>query len=51
LQDPEALVRGAAAWAVGKLGGAQARKILESGMVRETADSVRGEIHDALQRV
>jgi epoxyqueuosine reductase len=48
LQDPEALVRGYAAWAIGKIGGTQGREILESGLARETAESVQKEIRDAL---
>ena len=50
LQEPEALVRGTAAWAIGKIGGARGREILESGLARETSESVIKEIRDALER-
>ena len=35
LQEPEALVRGTAAWAIGKIGGAQGREIIESALTRK----------------
>lgn len=48
MQDPEELVRGYAAWALGKIGGSQARQILEASLARETAESARKEIEAAL---
>lgn len=48
MQDPEGLVRCYAAWALGKIGGNQARQILEASLARETAESVRNEIKSAL---
>ncbi len=48
MQDPEELVRGYAAWALGKIGGSQARQILEASLARETAESARQEIEAAL---
>lgn len=48
LKDPEGLVRGYAAWALGRIGGAKSRKILAAGLAGETAEPVRGEIEAAL---
>jgi epoxyqueuosine reductase len=48
MQDPEELVRGYAAWALGRIGGSQARQILEASLARETAESARKEIEAAL---
>jgi epoxyqueuosine reductase len=49
LDDAEALVRGHAAWALGRLGGAAARAHLERAVRRETDDWVRDECQLALQ--
>ncbi len=51
MQDSEELVRGYAAWALGKIGGSQAKQILEASLARETADSARKEIEAALTAV
>jgi len=48
MQDPEELVRGYAAWALGKIGGVQARQVLEASLTHETAKSTRREIEAAL---
>ncbi len=48
MQDSEELVRGYAAWALGRIGGSQARQILEAGLAHETAKPARGEIKAAL---
>ncbi len=48
MQNPEELVRGYAAWALGKIGGVQARQVLEASLARETAKSARREIEAAL---
>ena len=48
MQDSEELVRGYAAWALGKIGGSQAKHILEASLARETAESARNEIEAAL---
>jgi epoxyqueuosine reductase len=48
LADPVALVRGHAAWALGRIGTLAARRALERAAAREDADDVRGEIADAL---
>jgi epoxyqueuosine reductase len=49
LDDPEPLVRGHAAWALGRLGGRAARAALESALSRETDAEVRDECALALQ--
>ena len=49
LDDPEPLVRGHAAWALGRLGGAAARAALTYGLSRETDAWVRDECGLALQ--
>jgi epoxyqueuosine reductase len=49
LADPEPLVRGHAAWALGRIGGREARETLVSSLQRETHTYVRGEIRLALQ--
>jgi len=48
MQDPEELVRGYAAWALGKIGGMQAMKVLESALQREASQFARKEIENAL---
>ena len=48
MQDSEEMVRGYAAWALGKIGGSQARQVLEASLARETAESARREIEAAL---
>lgn len=48
MKDPEELVRGYAAWALGRIGGSLAKQVLEEHISRETADSVKKEIRDAL---
>jgi epoxyqueuosine reductase len=48
LDDPEPLVRGHAAWAVGQIGGAASRAILEAARRREADVSVCSEIEAAL---
>jgi len=49
LDDPEPLVRGHAAWALGRLGGAAARAALERALSREADAEVRDECGLALQ--
>jgi len=49
LDDPEPLVRGHAAWALGRLGGSSARAALEDALSRETEAEVRNECALALQ--
>src|SRR5579885_2250056 len=48
LHHEEALVRGHAAWALGQLGGDQARHALEQALTTETDDEVQREIRCAL---
>lgn len=47
--EPEALVRAHAAWALGELGGASARRALETARAREIDQAVAGEIARALE--
>jgi epoxyqueuosine reductase len=49
LHDHEPLVRGHAAWALGRLGGAQARAALTTALASEPEPEVRAEIHCALE--
>jgi epoxyqueuosine reductase len=48
LEDPEPVVRGHAAWALGRIGGHPARARLESALGREDDAGVRREIAEAL---
>jgi epoxyqueuosine reductase len=48
MQDSEELVRGYAAWALGKIGGSQAKQVLEASRARETSESAKKEINAAL---
>ncbi len=48
MEDPEDLVRGYAAWALGRIGGSRAKQILEASLSRETSEFARGEIEAAL---
>ncbi len=50
LGDEEPLVRGHTAWALGKLGGDEARRALEEALHREQDPQVREEIQEALER-
>lgn len=49
MEDKEGMVRGYAAWALGRIGGSQARKILESKLPGETDDFAKKEIESALK--
>jgi epoxyqueuosine reductase len=51
LQDPSALVRGHAAWALGRLDSAAARNALQTRLACEGDDWVRGELEAALATV
>ena len=48
LDDPEEMVRGYAAWALGRIGGGRARGALESHLAREESGLVRSEIEAVL---
>lgn len=48
IQDPDELIRGHAAWALGRIGGSRAKKTLKSSLYRETSEYVIGEIKVAL---
>ena len=47
LADPEPLIRGAAAWALGRIGGAKAWEALGHAGAAETDETVREEIRQA----
>ena len=47
VSDPEEVVRGYAAWALGRIGGKQAQQILEASLSKETSGGVN-EIEAAL---
>jgi epoxyqueuosine reductase len=51
MQDPEDVVRGYAAWALGRTGGDRSRSILETSLARETSELARKEIVSALEVV
>ena len=48
MKNPEELVRSYAAWALGKIGNEQAKKILQESLSQETSEAVRSEITEAL---
>ena len=49
-EDPEAVVRGHAAWALGRIGGDEARAALGAAAGRESTEEVMTEIHAALEQ-
>jgi epoxyqueuosine reductase len=49
MNEEEALVRGHAAWALGEIGGAEAKKVLEQARVVEKDGEVLEEINSALE--
>ena len=51
LRDPEEVVRAHVAWALGRLGGVQARSALESALSREPGEVARREIEEALAAI
>jgi epoxyqueuosine reductase len=48
MQEADGMIRSHAAWALGKIGGSQAKAILEAALTRETIESSRKEIAAAL---
>ena len=48
LEDPEPLVRGYSAWALGRLGGEEARATIRKALAVEADDSAKGEMEAAL---
>ena len=48
MQDPEGLVRGYAAWALGRIGGIRAKHILEASLERESDEFPGTEIRSAI---
>ena len=51
LEDPEELVRGYSAWALGRIGGTKAKNVLEAGLKRETSGNALEEIKAALASI
>ncbi len=51
LQDPEPLVRGHAAWALGRIGGRTARRGLDSLLATETDEWVQGDVRATLDEL
>ncbi|MDR3539591.1 MAG: HEAT repeat domain-containing protein [Desulfosporosinus sp.] len=51
MDDPEELVRGYAAWALGKIGGRSASQVLVDNLSKETSESVKTEIRQALATI
>ncbi|HEX4960880.1 MAG TPA: tRNA epoxyqueuosine(34) reductase QueG [Thermoanaerobaculia bacterium] len=49
LRDGESVVRGHAAWALGRIGGAEARRILKEALAEEGDEGVRAEIEASLK--
>jgi epoxyqueuosine reductase len=49
LRDGESLARGHAAWALGRIGGEEARAALEAALAAEVDEAVRMEIRAALE--
>lgn len=49
MEDNEELVRGYAAWALGRIGGGKARGVLKSRLKREASDFVIAEVKAALE--
>ena len=47
-EDSEGVVGGYAAWALGRIGGSQARQALEASLARATDESAKKEIQAAL---
>jgi epoxyqueuosine reductase len=50
LREGEPLVRGHAAWALGRIGGEEARAALEAALAAEGDEAVRSEIRAALDQ-
>ena len=51
MRDLDELVRGHTAWALGKIGGSQARQALETSLATETSEYAREEIRTALNNL
>ncbi|MGD6896815.1 tRNA epoxyqueuosine(34) reductase QueG [Bacillus infantis] len=46
--DPRPVIKGTAAWALGKIGGLKAREAVEAALVKETDEEVRREMENSL---
>jgi epoxyqueuosine reductase len=51
MRDPEPLVREYSAWALGRIGGQAAKRVLEDSLREETAEPIISEIKRALERM
>ncbi len=51
LTNPDEMIREYAAWALGKIGGQDARKVLESSLASESTDNVKQAINQALAQI
>jgi epoxyqueuosine reductase len=51
IDDPEPLIRGHAAWALGEIGSEAASEILEQARLREQDETVRDEILNAQEKI
>ncbi|MFT8321516.1 MAG: tRNA epoxyqueuosine(34) reductase QueG [Bacillus sp. (in: firmicutes)] len=50
-KDPRPVLRGTAAWALGKIGGEAAKEALNNSLIKESDEEVQTEITDALERL
>ncbi|MGP7819631.1 tRNA epoxyqueuosine(34) reductase QueG [Niallia sp. 01092] len=50
-KDPRPVIRGTAAWALGKIGGEKAKEALTNSITKEADEEVQKEIADALERL
>ncbi|SIA44230.1 Epoxyqueuosine reductase [Mycobacteroides abscessus subsp. abscessus] len=48
VSDPRPVIKGTAAWALGKIGGLKAREAVEAALVKETDEEVRREMENSL---
>jgi len=51
LEDPRPVIRGTAAWALGRIGGDEARRFLEEAAGRETDGRALEEVQNALKAI
>jgi epoxyqueuosine reductase len=50
-KDPRPVIRGTAAWALGKIGGDESKTALQTAIQQEVDQEVLQEMEDALQRL
>ncbi|AZR73830.1 tRNA epoxyqueuosine(34) reductase QueG [Anoxybacter fermentans] len=51
LKDPRPIIRGAAAWAIGEIGGKEAKTILARALQKEKDEQVREELRKGLEKI